>query len=49
MAMNSETEMGELRMLSSILEYVCLYVEHNNDIKSNGDDNDSMADDDYNE
>jgi len=48
-AINSAIEVGELRLLSSILKYVCLYVEHNNGTKSDGDDNESMVDDDYND
>ena len=49
MAMNSEIEVGELRLLGSILGHVCFYIEHNNNTKSDGDDNHSMANDDYND
>ncbi|KAJ8434391.1 hypothetical protein Cgig2_014238 [Carnegiea gigantea] len=48
-AINNETEVNKLRLLSSILEYVCLYVEHNDETKSNSDDSDAMVDDDFNE
>ncbi|KAJ8425338.1 hypothetical protein Cgig2_030497 [Carnegiea gigantea] len=41
--------MDVLRLLSSILEYVCLYVEYSDDTKLDVDDNDSMVVDDYNE
>ncbi|KAJ8420699.1 hypothetical protein Cgig2_011133 [Carnegiea gigantea] len=48
-AINSDIEVNELCLLSSILEYVCLYVKHNNETKSDSDDSDAMVDDDLNE
>lgn len=48
-AINTATEVNELRLLSSILKYVCLYVEHNDETRSDNDDSDAMVDDDFNE
>ena len=49
LAINSDKKVNELCLLSSLLEYVCLYVEYNNKTKSNSDDSDATVDNDYNE
>ncbi|KAJ8436694.1 hypothetical protein Cgig2_025524 [Carnegiea gigantea] len=48
-AINSGTEVKELCLLSLILEYVCLYVRHNDETKSDSDNSDAMVDNDFNE